>query len=73
MRLIILLGLLIALGSCKSKKNANCDAYGRLDSDYITTDQLYIEEQIHLEEVSSWASSEKYIMVNTIEVKIGRK
>jgi hypothetical protein len=73
MRLIILLGLLIALGSCKSKKNANCDAYGGLDSDYITTDQAYLEEQIHLEEVFSWVSSEKYIMVNTIEVKTDRK
>jgi len=68
MRLIILFGLLIALGSCKSKKNANCDAYGRLDSDYIT-DQVYLEEQIPLEE----ASPEKYIMVNTIEVKTDRK
>jgi hypothetical protein len=69
MRLIILLGLLIVLGSCKSKKNANCDAYGRLDSDYITTDQVYLEEQIPLEE----AFPEKYIMVNTIEVKTDRK
>jgi hypothetical protein len=48
MRLIILLGLLIALGSCKSKKNANCDAYGRLDSDYITTDRLYLEETVKI-------------------------
>jgi hypothetical protein len=73
MRLIILFGLLIALGSCKSKKNANCDAYGNLNFDYITTDALYLEEQIHLEEVSSWASPEKYIMVNRIEVKTDRK
>jgi len=72
MRLIILFGLLIALGSCKSKKNANCDAYGNLDFDCITIDTLCLEEQIYLEEVS-WVSPEKYIMVNTIKVKTGKK
>ena len=57
-------------------KNANCDAYGNLDFDYVTIDTLYLEEEhIHLEkeELCSWFPSEKYIIVNTIKVRIDRK
>lgn len=73
---IILLSLLIALASCKSTKNADCDAYGYLDFDYVTTDTLYLEEEhIHLEEeqLCSWSPAEKYIIINTIKVRIDRK
>ena len=50
--------------------------YGYLDFDYVTTDTLYLEEEhIHLEEeqLCSWSPAEKYIIINTIKVRIDRK
>ena len=76
MKKIILFSLLIAIASCKSKKNADCDAYGSLDFNYITTDTLYLgEEHIHIEEehLCFWSPAEKYIIIDTIKVRVDRK
>jgi len=77
-RIILGLAILLALGSCKTTKNANCDAYGSnkkssLDFDYVMIDTLYLEEEhVHLEEecLCSWIPAETYVIVNTIEARV---
>ena len=77
-KIILGLAILLALGSCKTTKNANCDAYGSnkkspLDFDYVMIDTLYLEEEhVHLEEecLCSWIPAETYVIVNTIEDRV---
>jgi hypothetical protein len=72
------LAILLALGSCKTTKNANCDAYGSvkkspLDFDYVMIDTLYLEEEhVHIEEESlcSWFPAETYVIIDTLKVRV---
>ncbi len=82
MKKIILASLILgSLFSCKSTKDANCDAYGKmetpkshpLDYDYVMIDTLYLEEEhLHWEEESicSWFPAEKYVIIDTLKVRI---
>jgi hypothetical protein len=82
MKKIILASLILgSLFSCKSSKNADCDAYGKtetpkshpLDYDYVMIDTLYLEEEhLHIEEESLcfWFPAEKYIIIDTFKVRV---
>jgi hypothetical protein len=75
---ILGLAILLALVSCKTTKNANCDAYGSnkkspLDFDYVMIDTLYLEEEhVHLEEecLCSWLPAQTYIIVDTLKIRV---
>lgn len=82
MKKIILAFLILgSLFSCKTSKNADCDAYGKietpkshpLDYDYVMIDTLYLEEEhLHIEEESLcfWFPAEKYVIIDTFKVRV---
>lgn len=82
MKKIVLASLILgSLFSCKTSKNADCDAYGKietpkchpLDYDYVMIDTLYLEEEhLHIEEESLcfWFPAEKYVIIDTFKVRV---
>jgi hypothetical protein len=80
-KIILTILILGSLFSCKTKKNADCDAYGKietpkyhpLDYDYVMIDTLYLEEEhLHIEEecICSWFPAEEYIIIDTLKIRV---
>jgi len=77
-KIILGLAILLAFGSCKSKKNADCDAYGfvepqSMDFEYVNIDTLYLdEEHIHIEEESlcGWSPAYVYVIIDTVKIRV---
>jgi hypothetical protein len=76
-KIILGLSILLAFGSCKSTKNADCDSYGSIeprsmDFDFVSIDTLYLEEEhIHIEEESlcGWSPAHAYIIIDTVKIR----